>query len=222
MKSLCSVFLITGILISFRAYAVNDAVSIGPVPKFSKSSPALHKSLVALRSQIESDARDCVENAQGMESIGNYNATLSKTFEAKKVVGVEVTGTMICDGVHSSSYRYGVAFETASGRRFDLNRIYNIAVRQNGHLLLRPELVQAVELSYRSANANNPSCLADADLDEQLTNFPLTFSPEPGGSIALYYAVADLSAGCFPVLHLQRSAILPYRDGAQALRYGLP
>ena len=216
------VILLISIAMASSAYAVSDSVSIGPTPTIRNASAALEKSLRVLRGRVESDARNCLENAQGMESSANYKAYLKKTLDTKKIVVLEVSGTMICDGVHSSSYRYGISFEKTTGKRFDLNMIYDIAIRSDERLFLRPELSDPVKVSYRLANVNNPSCLENTGWVEGLTNYPLTFSPQPDGSLNLYYAAPDISATCFPILRLDRSAVARYRDAGQAVKYGLP
>ncbi len=157
-----------------------------------------------------------------METKGNYNASLTKMVDNEKILVLQVSGSKMCDGVHSSTYRYGVAFEKASGKPVDLAPVYQIAIREDKYLFLRPELVDSTAEVYRQVNAGNPSCLDNPDLLEGLANFPLTFAPESDGSLALYYSAPDVSAQCFPILHLQKAEVKRFRDAVTAARYGLP
>lgn len=204
------------------AYANSGDEQIGPLPVVQNASSILKKSLGTLKERIESDATNCLENAKGMGYSGKYNASVRKMVDTSKIVALEVSGSMICDGIHSSSYQYGIAFEKTTGRRFDLNRIYNIAIKQDGHLFLRAELGGLAQESYQQANKNNRSCLAGADWKGELTNIPITFSPQLDGSIVLYYAAPDVSAACFPALRLPAGAISEFRDNRQASQYDLP
>ena len=179
------------------------------------------QSMRSLRRGIEVDARTCHDNSRGMEASSSYKADLKKTLDTDKTVVIEVSGNMICDGVHPSSYRYGVAFEKQSGKRLDLNRIYNIAIRQDDHLFLRHELADTAKISYERANAQVPSCLNQID-DDGLTSLPMTFSPNTDGSLSLYYSAPGVSAACYPVLVLERSAVAAYRNADLASQYHLP
>ncbi len=105
----------------------------------------LEKSLEMLRMRIDKDAQECVDNARGMDAYGTYEAELKKTAETSQAVVLEVSGTMMCDGVHSSSYRYAIGLNSADGKRIDLNSIYNVGIRENGHLFLRHELIDIVK-----------------------------------------------------------------------------
>lgn len=208
-------------IISF-AYASPDAVQIRPIPIVLKASPALIKSFIALKRHVESDARHCLENARGMGVAGTYNSSVRKSLDTSKVIVLEVSVHMICDGVHSSSYKYGEAFEKATGRRFDLNRIYNIGVGQRDRLFLRQELDASARASYRQANKDNQSCLGKMDSGEELTSIPITFSPLADGSVVLYYAAPEVSEACFPALRLPPDEISEFRNGKLASRYELP
>lgn len=217
-----AILVLFAMLATSFAYANSEDAKIGPLPTVQNASPMLKKSLHALRLGVESDAQNCLENAKGMDAIGKYNAALKKMLETNKIVVLEVSGSMICDGMHSSSYQYGIAFKKTTGRRLDLNRIYNIATRQDGRLFLRPELVNSAKTSYRQANENNLSCLDGTDWEVDLTSIPITFSPQPDGSVVLYYAAPDVSAACFPALHLPPDAFSKFRDDRQATQYELP
>ncbi|PRX99399.1 hypothetical protein [Paraburkholderia sp. BL25I1N1] len=217
--SIAVLFLAIGV--AFCAHA-EGSISIDPIPTVRNVSSGLNRSLVALRARVRLDAKYCMENAEGMESIGTYTAAFRKTIDTKKIIVIEVSGSMMCDGVHPSSYRYGIAFERFSGERLNLNAIYNIAISRDHHLFLRSELAESAKTSYRRENSSNQSCLANSDWEQAVTNYPITFSPEGNGSISLYYAIPDVSAACFPVLHLERSAVAHYRDAAQAARFDLP
>ncbi|EKS71217.1 MULTISPECIES: hypothetical protein [Caballeronia] len=221
MKRLATLLLFAMLRTSF-SYAKSEAVEIGPLPPVQNASPMLRKSLHALRMRVEADAKDCLDAAKGMESLGKYNATLKKVIDVNKVVILEVSGTMICDGIHSSSYQYAVALEKETGRRLDLNLIYNIATRQDDRLFLRPELVDAARTSYRQANKNNRACLDETDWEVELANLPITFSPLQDGSMILYYASSDVSAACFPALRLAPGAFSKFRDASRASQYRLP
>ena len=216
------VALLLVIVVSFPSYAANGLIEIGSIPAISDTSPALLKTLRALRKRIESDAQDCMGGAKGMETTGNYRASIKKGVETTRLVSLEISGVMICDGVHSSSYRYGIAIDKKTGGRVDLSQIYNIVNRENGHVFLRSELVESVKESYRRENAANASCLDNSDWEMGLTNFPLTFLPESDGSLVLYYAVPEVSNACFPPLHLSQHDIAPYRDAVRAGKYNLP
>ncbi|PRX28060.1 hypothetical protein B0G75_1122 [Paraburkholderia sp. BL18I3N2] len=202
--------------------AAESSIDIGQIPMVSDASSALKRSLSAIRKNVESDAQICIANAKGSESSGNYIAAIRKVIDSKKVVVMEVTGYMMCDGVHPTSYQYAIALERATGKRLDLNKIYNIAIRSDGRLFIRPELANAVEASYQQKNAGMQSCLNNSDLKQDIKTFPLTFSPAPDGSISLYYEIPSVSAGCFPPLHLSRSAIASYRNVELGSRYDLP
>jgi hypothetical protein len=221
MKHFAIIVLLAMSAASFT-YANSETPKIGPLPSIQNASPMMKNSLHTLRMRIESDAQTCLENARGMNAVGEYKATLKKMLDTSKVVVLEVSGSMICDGIHPSSYQYGVAFEKTTGRRLDLNRIYNIATRQDGRLFLRHELVDSAKTSYRKANENSLSCLDGTDWQAELTSIPITFSPKPDGSVVLYYAAPDISAACFPTLRLPSDAILKFRDFSQASLYELP
>jgi hypothetical protein len=222
MKQFVVAVMLFASMIPFGAHATSKAMTVGPLPAISNASPKLKKSLEALRARIESDAKDCAEAAKGMDSTGAYNSSLKKMIDTSKVVVLQVSGSMICDGVHSSSYQYGVAFEKAGGERLDLNKIYKIAIRQDGRLFIRSELVNSAKASYRKLNKNKQSCLSETGWEDDLANLPITFSPLPDGSIVLYYAAPDSSAACFPALRLEPDEFSKFRDAKQASRYELP
>ncbi|WP_084069229.1 hypothetical protein [Paraburkholderia heleia] len=216
------IFVLLAPLITSFVYAKSDAAKIGPIPTIQNASPALNKSLHALRMRIASDAQDCLGNAKGMEAVGEYNASIKEILDTSKIAVLEVSESMICDGIHSSSYQYGLAFHKITGKRFDLSQIYNIATRQDGHLFLRPELGSSARASYRQANKNSGACLDGTGWETELMNIPITFAPQPDGSVILYYAAPDASAACFPSLRLPPDAISEFRDGKQASQYELP
>ncbi|HEY4353615.1 MAG TPA: hypothetical protein VGN31_20480 [Paraburkholderia sp.] len=221
MKRFVAVVLFAS-LNTFGTHATAKGITIGPLPAISNASPKLKKSLRALWARIESDAKECTENAKGMDSVANYRSSVKKMIETSKVVVLQVSASMICDGVHSSSYRYGIAFEKASGTRLDLSRVYNIATRVDGRLFIRPELVNSVKSSYRKASRDNQSCLSATGWEDEIANLPITFSPLPDGSIVLYYVAPDVSAACFPALPLEPEVFVKFRDANQASRYELP
>jgi hypothetical protein len=159
---------------------------------------------------------------KGYGGCGEISGVDKQEGETTRLIFLEISGVMICDGVHSSSYRYGIAVDKKTGRRIDLSHIFSIVNRENGHVFLRSELVQSVKESYRRENATNALCLDNSDLEAELTNLPLTFLPESDGSIVLYYAVPEVSSACFPPLHLSRDDIAPYRSAVQADKYNLP
>ncbi|HEX7933142.1 MAG TPA: hypothetical protein VF573_08720 [Paraburkholderia sp.] len=210
------------LLATFNTDAYSNAAPVAPLPAISNISPGLKRTLDALKARIDSDAKDCAETAKGMNSIAQYNYSIEKILDTGKVVAIKVSGTMLCDGVHSSSYQYGIAFEKVSGKRIDLNQIYNIATRKDGRLFVRSDLIDSVKASYREVNENNPSCLSVPGWEDELGNIPITFSPLPDGSIALYYAPPDLSSACFPVLRLDPNEFSNFRDAKRASRYELP
>ncbi|WP_206952527.1 hypothetical protein [Trinickia acidisoli] len=216
------VALILVVMLPFPVSAADGLIQIGSIPVVADASPALVKTLHALRQHIDADARDCIEAAEGMDATGNYKASIKKDVETPQLVSLEISGVMICDGVHSSSYRYGIAIDKKTGGRIDLSRIYDIVDRKDAHLFLRSDLVESVGSSYKQENANNASCLNNPDWKEGLANFPLTFLPESDGSLVLYYAVPDVSSACFPPLHLSRHDVAPFRNAVQADRYRLP
>jgi hypothetical protein len=155
-----------------------------------------------------------------MNSIGEYHSFIEKIVETKKMVALRVSGFMICDGVHSSTYQYGIAYEKISGKRLDLNKIYNIATRLDGHLFVRPELIDSVKINYRKVNKNNPSCLSTG-WEEDIANLPITFLPLPDRSLALYFAGPDVTAACFAALQLKTNSFAKFRDAHQAARFEL-
>ena len=217
-----TVALILVMISSFPVYAESGLVEIGNIPAIHGASPALLKTLRALRERIESDAQECMGNAKGMETTGNYRASINKGVETARMVSLDISGVMVCDGVHSSNYRYGIAVDKKTGGRIDLSKIYNIVNREEGQTFLRADLVESAKESYRRENAGNASCLANSDLEMELKNLPLTFLPESDGSLVLYYAVPDVSSACFPPLHLSQHDIAPYRNAVQADKYNLP
>jgi len=221
MKNRAAVML-CALLATFNASAYSSAVVVGPLPAISNVSPGLKKTLDALKARIEFDAKNCNETAKGMNSTGQYISSIKKILDTGKVVALEISGLMMCDGVHSSSYQYGIAFEKVSGKRLDLNKIYNIATRQDGRLFVRPDLINSVKDSYRMANKNNPSCLSATGWEDDLANLPITFSLLPDGSIVLFYAAPDVSAACFPALRLEPNELSKFRDAKQASQYELP
>ncbi|MBU67505.1 MAG: hypothetical protein CL858_18945 [Cupriavidus sp.] len=217
-----AVVMLCALFYTFNTSANSSAAALGPMPAISDVSPKLKKTLDALRTQIESDAKDCDEAAKAMNSNWRYSSSIKKNIDTGKIVALRVSGVVMCDGVHSSSFQYGITFEKASGKRLDLNLIYNIAIRQDGRLFVRPDLINSVKTSYRSANKNNPSCLSATEWEDELANLPITFSPLPDGSIALYYAAPDVSAACFPALRLEPKEFSKFRDAKQATQYALP
>lgn len=217
-----AVVLLLATILSAPAHAADRSVAIGPIPSIAGASPALLKTLRALRQRLESDAQDCMESASAMEGPGNYRGSIKKVLETSRLVSLEISGEMMCDGVHPSSFRYGVAIDKKTGVRIDLSRIYNVATREDKRIFLRSELVELVRESYNRQNATDVSCLDDSDWEAGLTNFPLTFLPEPDGSLVLYYAAPDISGACFPPLHLSRRDIAPYRNAVRAGKYNLP
>jgi hypothetical protein len=221
MKRLLFLILLATEITSF-AYAASNSVKIGIFPTISNASPKLRKSLDALKTRVGSDAQDCLENARGMGSVGEYEADFKKMIDTSKAVVLQVSGSKICDGVHTTSYQYGIAFDKATGKRIDLNQIYNIANRQDGRLFVRPELVDALKASYAKANEHNPSCLSEGGWEDELTNVPVTFAPLADGSIVLYFAAPDVSAACFSSMHLDSSAFSKFRDANRASQYELP
>lgn len=221
MKRLLFFILLVSVIISF-AHATSSTVKIGSLPSISNVTPKLRNSLNALKARVESDAQDCIGNARGMGSVGEYDAAFKKMLDTSKAVILRVSGYRICDGVHSSSYQYGIAFDKETGKRFDLNQIYNIATRQDGQLFVRPELFDALKAGYAKANEHNPSCLSDGGWEDDLTNVPVTFAPLPDGSIILYFATPDVSAACLSSLHLDSSTFSRFRDANRASQYELP
>jgi hypothetical protein len=221
MKHVVAVILFAS-LTTFGANAISKEIVIGPFPVISGASPKLKKSLNTLRARIEFDAKDCIETAKGMDSVGEYDSSIKKMIDTNKLVVLQVSGSMICDGIHSSSYQYGIAFEKANGKRLDLTRIYDIATKQGGRLFVRSELANAVKSSYRKINQNRQSCLSATGWESEITNLPVTFSPLSDGSIALYYAAPDVSAACFPALRLEPDAFAKFRNATQAVQYELP
>lgn len=218
----CAAAILCALLTTFNASAYSSGVVVGPLPAISNISPGLKKALDALRARIESDAKDCTETAKGMNSNGQYSSSIKKTLDTRKVVALGVSGVMICDGIHSSSYQYGIAFEKTSGKRLDLNQIYNIATRQDGRLFVRPDLINSVRDSYRAVNKNNQSCLSATGWEDDLADLPITFSPLPDGSIVIFYAAPDVSAACFSDLRLKPNEFWKFRDAKQASQYELP
>jgi len=113
-------------------HAQDHSISIAPIPRIVNSSAALEKELRRLKTRINVDARDCIENAQGMGTVGNYRASYRQTVDTGRIVGLEIEAVKICDGIHTSIYRYGVAYEKRTGKPIDISRIYNVATRREG------------------------------------------------------------------------------------------
>ncbi|MFL9988123.1 hypothetical protein [Paraburkholderia sediminicola] len=214
--------LLSGLLSASSAHSSTDSMHIGPVPVVEHRSRALENSLKALRLRIERDARKCVATAKGMDVSGRYDAALKKIIETSRVVVIEVSATMMCDGVHPSSYRYAIALDTTSGKRIDLNGIYKVGVHQDGRLFLRRELIDAATDSYRKENVFNSTCLNEPALENGLSSNPLTIAPLADGGVSLYYATPDVEAGCFPVLTINRRELIPYRNAQRAAEFDLP
>src|SRR5258707_1666010 len=116
-----------------------------------------------------------------MDVSGRYDAALKKIIETSRVVVIEVSATMMCDGVHPSSYRYAIALDHTSGKRIDLNGIYKVGVHQDGRLFLRRELIDAATDSYRKENVFNSTCLNEPALENGLSSNPLTIAPLADG-----------------------------------------
>ncbi len=199
-----------------------QVAGIGLLPTIRNASPELKSSLNAIRIRVQADARACLQTAKEMEAVGQYSAAFKNMLDTGRVLVLEVSGSMICDGIHSSSYRYGVAFEKDSGKRLDLNRIYNIGTRSGDRLFLRAELIDAAAASYRRVNMNERECLDRAGWELELINVPITFSPQSDGSIILYYAASDVSAACFHGVRLEQGAFAKFRSAEQATQYRLP
>lgn len=197
-------------------------IHIGPMPILQRTPPALLRALGAQRIAVERDARECMEKAQGMDVSGLYETTFKKEIETPKAITILLTRSMMCDGVHTSSYRYSITLDMSSGRSINLKDIYKIATQQGDRIFLRAELVNFAEESYRQENKSNGSCLDLSGWQSGIKNFPISFSPQPDGSIALYYSTPDVSAGCFPTLKISRRVVAPYRDAKRASEYDLP
>jgi hypothetical protein len=195
---------------------------IEPMPVVAHSTRLLDVALTRLRGRITSNASECMNNAKGMGVRGMYEAKLGKTIETSRIVVIEVLGNMSCDGVHSSSYQYAIAFDTKTGTRIDLNRIYAIGIRRDVSISLRPELLDVVKKSYKRANSSNPACLERDGWEDSLRAYSFTMSPLPDGRIILYYSRPDIEATCLPPMKLGASDVKPYRDAQLAAEYGLP
>ncbi|WP_250533938.1 hypothetical protein [Caballeronia sp. AZ10_KS36] len=204
------------------AWALDGLMSVGLTPAIGNTSPGLKKALRSLTSRTESDGRECLDIARNMETKGNYDGSLTKMVDNEKILGLQVSGSKMCDGVHSSTYRYGVAFEKASGKPVDLAPVYQIAIRKDNYLFLRPELVDSTAEVYRQVNAGNPSCLDNPDLLEGLANFSADIRAGVRWVSSSLLFCADVSTQCFPILHLHGAKIKRFRDALKAARYGLP
>ncbi|WP_321963561.1 hypothetical protein [Paraburkholderia sp. J7] len=170
-KLLCFIFLLSG-----NSYAGSGSIDIGPLPKIQNSSHQFRRAVLDIRNRVGLDANDCIENARGMDSVGSYVARFAKTVETDKLAILEVSATMMCDGVHTSTYQYGISLDKKTGKRFDLSTVYDIAIHHDGKIFLRPELVPEAKASYRTKNSRNYSCLNVSDIQQTLKNSPLTFS----------------------------------------------
>lgn len=154
--------LVFGCILATPSFASPIDIQIGSLPKIDHETPALIASLEVLRARIKQDAQECSGDAEGMDATGAYDATLKKIVETSRAVVIEVAGTKICDGIHTSSYRYAIALDAEHGKRIDLAGIYNIGTRNNGHVFLRHELINVVKKRYAEANVKNASCMKDA------------------------------------------------------------
>jgi hypothetical protein len=214
--------LAVGLGLTSPVYPSSTLAHLGQMPSVAHRSPSLDRSLNVLQRRIREEARECTSNAAGMGASGRYDVTLKKTIESSKAIVLEVAATTMCDRVHSSSYRYAIAFEITTGKRIDLNKIYDIGIRQYGRVFLRPELRAPVIESYRKVNAGNPICLSKSDVEDGLLNYPMTISPSLEGGLALYYSAPDVEAACFPILKIDDQHVMSYRDASLANKYDLP
>jgi hypothetical protein len=69
-----TILVLLATLATSLAYANSDAAQIGPLPIVQNASSMLKKSLHSLKMRVESDAKNCLENAKGMDATGEYNA----------------------------------------------------------------------------------------------------------------------------------------------------
>lgn len=214
--------LFSGFVLISPVYASPDSMSISPVPVVNHRSRSLENSLKALRLRVEQDAQECIGNAKGMDASGAYDARLKKTIETSRVVVIEVSATMLCDGVHTSSYRYAITLDTTSGKRIDLNTVYNVGIPLDGHLFLRRELIDAAIGSYKKVNANNSKCLSEPAWENGLSSYPITIAPLADGGVALYYSAPDIEAACFPTFEISHRELMPFRNVRRAAGYDLP
>ncbi|MDR5800881.1 hypothetical protein [Caballeronia sp. LZ001] len=77
MKIFVAIMLLA-LLSTLYASANSSTVALGPIPAISDVSPKLKKTFDALRTQIESDAKDCDEAAKAMNSNGRYSSSIKK------------------------------------------------------------------------------------------------------------------------------------------------
>ncbi|MGG1946320.1 hypothetical protein AB1286_16110 [Trinickia sp. NRRL B-1857] len=135
--AICFIALMALIVMSSSVHAADDAIEIDRIPEIKDASPRLIRALRSLHERVKSDAKRCIENVEGMDSSGSYMASIEKTIETKEIFSLRVSGAMICDSVHSSSYHYAVVFEKKAGVRIDLNRVCDIVTRPGDQLFFR-------------------------------------------------------------------------------------
>jgi len=205
------------------AHANGSVSNVSAIPVLNQHSPALDKSLKSLRAGILRDAKDCMDNAKGMDTQGQYDADIKKTIETPNFVGLQVEGESQCDGAHPNAYRYGISFDIRSGKRIDLNEAYAIGQRDGGSLFLTKKSVVPVMVAFKKNNAKNHDCLDETTFnDEYLMSKAFTMAAAPDGSLSLYFDVPYVEAACFSPIKLDAASVHKFRISQKADMYGLP
>lgn len=198
-------------------------VSVSPVPALAHHTPALDASLRALRAGILKDAKECSDNASGMDATAQYRGDIKKTIETPSVVGFEVSGSSQCDGAHPNAYEYGITYRIKDGKRFDLNEVYAVGHRDSGSLYLTKESVVPVMAEFKRINAGKAGCLdASTFNSDYLMSKAFTLAARADGSVQFYFNTDYVEAACFSPIRLNAQAVSAFKDAKKAAEYGLP
>jgi hypothetical protein len=210
-------------LIAPIAHSDGMNASVSAIPVLNKHTAALDASLLSLRAGILKDAKECAENAIGMDATAQYHAEIKKTVETPRIAGFEVTGTSQCDGVHPNAYQYGISYRIADGKRFDLNEVYAVGHRNGGSLFLTKESVVPVMTEFKRINAGKPNCLdASTFNDEYLMSRAFTIAVQKDGSLQFYFDTSYAEVACFSPIRLDARVVDAFKDQEKAAEYGLP
>ncbi|MCP2086123.1 UNVERIFIED_ORG: hypothetical protein J2Y81_002140 [Paraburkholderia sediminicola] len=205
------------------AYANNSSVTISPIPSLRVRSAPLEKSLRALRANLVKDAKKCTDNASGMDASAHYDASIQKTIETSTIAGFAVSGNSQCDGAHPNAYQYGILFDIADGKRFDLNEVYALGHRDGGSLFLTEDAAATVMTVFRQINSKRPECLDPSTFNEDyLTSKAFTMAVRPDGSLQLFFDTPYVEAACFSPIRLNAQQVSQFRNAQKASANSLP
>lgn len=203
------------------ADAGNPNLVVSSIPRLKHHTAAVDASLRALHGRILKEAKSCEALGEATDSTGQYHAVIKKTIETPSIVGLEVAADYICSGVHSGVYQYGIAYRIKDGKRFDLNEVYALGRREEGHLHLTEKSAVPVLAHLKRMDADMPDCLQTLS-DDYLTGQPFTPAVLPDGTIRLYFDVPYVVAACFDTVELSPQEVDVFKDKKKAVQYGLP